>query len=382
MCRRDRGSPRAVTHVRFMVGCALGLGSVLVGQPAGVARGGAIWHVTGEGAGTPAADASAVYFLTKQHEVIAVEPVHGAARWRHGIPKTGSMRFGSSLIVAGPILVVGAYDLFGLNRQDGAILWRFVPTDGYGPGLYLGAVSDDLIFTGSPAGRVYAVEQGSGKLRWSIVISDEVTTVFEPLVSQAVAFAGYTTFSAPSIGGVVAVDAETGREKWRTPFPVSHPQLAPSFAGGLVLADGVVVAASGDGTIYGLDTTNGVIRWSVPAVSAMSAQRPDFRALARSGRRLIAGSLSGVLICYDLDTLQERWRLPADHNDSVGFRVSTDEDLVYVPYLSGQMVAIDAEKGSELWRVGDGNRRFPWAPDAFADRVFAAGSSGLFSFQR
>ncbi len=381
MCRHASARGLRAALMLPMVG-AFGAGVVLVAHAADGAAGEVAWHLRGEGQGTPVAAASSVYFLTKRHEVIAVDAARGAIRWRRPTGSTGSTTVGSSLIVSDQLLIAGDYDLFAINREDGASVWRFVAADGYGPGLYLGDAARGLIFTGSPSGRIYAVDQKSGRLRWASAVTDQPkTTVFEPAADQAGVFAGYTTFSAPNTGGIVAVDIETGRRRWRTAFP-DRSQSAPSgFAGGLVLIDDLVVGASGDGTIFGLDEANGAIRWSIPPINAAS-RRPDFRALARWGNHLIAGSLSGVLASYDVQTQRERWRLPAGYNGSIGFTIVADAQFVYVPYLSGQLVAIDADTGIERWRVGGGHARLPWAPYASGDRVFASGSSGFFSFHR
>lgn len=381
MCHR--ASATALRAARFILPLVAAVGAgVVLGADADRAAGEVAWHLRGEGQGTPVAAGSSVYFLTKRHEVIAVDAARGSIRWRRPTGNKGSTTVGSSLIVADQLLIAGDYDLFAVNRDDGASVWRLVAADGDGPGLYLGEAARGLIFTGSLSGRIYAVDQRSGQLRWARVATDEPkTTVFEPAADQAGVFAGYTTFSAPNTGGIVAIDIETGRRRWRSAFP-DHSQSAPrGFAGGLVLTDDLVIAASGDGTIFALDKADGAFRWSIPPIDA-ATRRQDFRALARWGSHLIAGSLSGVLASYHVQTQTERWRLPAGYNGSIGFRIVADAQLVYVPYLSGQLVAIDANTGIERWRAGDGHQRLPWAPYAAGDRVFASGSAGFFSFHR
>src|SRR5262249_18290958 len=138
---------------------------------------------------------------------------------------------------------------------------------GYGPGIYLGSAAGGLVFAGSPAGRLYGIEQDSGLPRWSTLVVDEgdLTTVFQPVTDRELVVAGYTTFTAPTTGAVVALDASTGRHRGRTPFPqAASTRVGPGWAGGPVFADGLITAASGDGRIYAFDRLNGVVRWSIP----------------------------------------------------------------------------------------------------------------------
>jgi outer membrane protein assembly factor BamB len=55
--------------------------------------------------------------------------------------------------------------------------------------------------------------------------------------------------------------------------------------------------------------------------------------------------------------------------------------VVYVPFMSGEIVAIDAATGRERWRLGGGDRPFRWPPLIVGDRLYAASSTaGLFAF--
>jgi outer membrane protein assembly factor BamB len=119
------------------------------------------------------------------------------------------------------------------------------------------------------------------------------------------------------------------------------------------------VAGSQDGTLVGIDPRSGALRWVIPALRVrldgrdMGAQ--DFRPVARAADTLVAGSLTGQVVAYDLGTRQQRWRV-APVAASVAFGLAADRTVVYVPYLSGDLVALDMRDGSERWRTGAGRR--------------------------
>jgi outer membrane protein assembly factor BamB len=349
-----------------------------------------LWHVSGEGRGVPVVDGSTAYFLSKRHEVIAVDASSGAVRWRRSTGANGDATLGSTLVLAGKMVVAGDYDVYGFDRATGGLRWRFAPNDGYGAGIYLGGSEGGLVFSGSPSGRVYAIEPDAGDLRWSAAVAlNERTTVFQPSVEQGMLAAGYTTFGSPNTGGVIVLDAATGHERWRAAFPHSENALDSAWAGGPLFCDGLLVVASSDGNIHAFDRASGSRRWSIqtrpstsPNAEGAVAKLRDLLPIARSGKTIIAGSLTGDVSAYHLETHRELWRYSGGPNGSVAARITSDRDSVYVPYHSGWLVALDVRTGQERWRVGP-NAKFSWAPAPLRDRLFVASSdAGFFAFRK
>jgi glucose dehydrogenase len=349
-----------------------------------------VWHVSGEGRGRPAVDESHVYFLSKRHEVLAVEAASGRMRWKQTTGEPGGITFGMGVVLSGEVVAAADIDIIAFDRRSGAMRWRFVPADGYGTGPYMGVAAEGLIFTGSATGRLHAIDDRTGRARWTAVVSDDDrTTVFGPEVDGDLVAAGYTTWVAPNIGGIVALDARSGRERWRTPFPrPSDPTLGTNWGGGPLIVGDLVIASSGDGVIYAFRRDTGAIAWSIPRLDGpldgtfVSPDR-DFRPLARSGRTLLAGSLTGYTVAYDLDTRQERWRYSPRLNASVAFALTADDRVVYVPHFAGTIVVIDLADGHEVRRIGNWQRGFNWPVAVSGDRFYAAASDeGFFAFDR
>jgi outer membrane protein assembly factor BamB len=336
----------------------------------------ATWRVVGEGRGLPAADASTVYFLGKRHTVVAIDRVTGAVRWRQSTAGPGETTMGSSVVIAGAVVAAGDHGIVGLERSTGVIRWRFDLPDGSAMGPYLGTAAEGLVFTGSTAGRVYAIDAGRGALSWAAPVSDN-TTVYQPVVDGDELAAGYTTFDSPRAGGLMTVDLRTGRERWRVEFARSDGRSHDSgWAGGPLFVDRLVVAASADGTIHGFDRETGTRLWVLPGVDSPVAReygaQGDFRPLARSGRRLLAGSLTGRLVAFDLDTKKEVWRYTSRATGAIAFRLASDDRTVFVPFVEGCLAAVDAATGRERWRTRMGG--FRWPPLIDRDRLLVAAS--------
>jgi outer membrane protein assembly factor BamB len=347
-----------------------------------------LWHVRGEGKGEPAVDGSAVYFLSRRHEIVAVEARSGDVRWRNHTGEPGDETAGSVVVRAGDLVIAGDYNLVAFDSGNGAMRWRFQPPDGYGAGYYLGGAAGDLVFTGSPSGRLYAVDIRTGRARWStLVAGGGASTVFAPITDGDVVVAGYTAFLAPNVGGVVAVDAETGSLRWQSPFPPSPGGvLSTRSAGGPLIYGRFVLATGATGIIHAFDRSDGSLQWSIAALDVPPPFGPtaqDHRPLARTGDTLFAGSLFGVVVAYDLRTRSELWRYGSLNEGSVNFRITSDDTAVYIPYLAGRLVALRVEDGRVRWRMPDGSAGFEWPASSLDDRVYAAASEGgFFAFRR
>ncbi len=348
-----------------------------------------LWHIPGQARSGAGADQSTAYFVSKQHEVIAVDVDSGQVRWKTWTGEWGDLHWGEAALAAGSVVVVGDYNLVAFDRQTGSPRWRFIPSEGYGPGIYMGAVTDTHVLAGSPAGRVYSVELESGRLHWSAVISSQgQTTVFSPVIRETVVAAGFSEFSLPGVGGVVMMAADTGRLLWKRYFPPpDEPTLSTHLGGGPIFDNDVVIAASGDGVIHAFDVKSGELRWSIPRVkptgpSLISPNR-DFRALTSTSGTLVSGSATGIVIGYDLRTREEKWRFHDVSISSTAFRFASAEGVAYLPYLSGMVVALDAGTGLELWRTGEWSTGFIWPPAFSGDRVIVSGSGhGYIALQR
>jgi outer membrane protein assembly factor BamB len=357
-----------------------------------------VWHVDGRGHGRPAVGSGIVYFLSARHEVRAFDAQTGGALWTADTGEPGAATSGSAVVLSGDAVVAGDYNLVAFDRRTGAFRWRFVPAIGYAPGIYVGGATSDVVLAGSAEGRLYAVWSATGELKWNAVVSaDPLTTVFAPVTDGTVIAAGYTTFHAPNAGGVVLLDLASGRELWRAEFPKApDPLLGTGSAGGPVIAGNVICASSGDGTIYMFDRRDGSVRWSIPGIPGLpgilrgplsppqeSAHGADYRPLALSGSTLIAGSLKGPVVAYDLRTRRRRWRYVDEGGGSVAFGISADEEAVYVPFYSGRQVALDLESGRERWRTADPRAGFLWRAVSDSRRVYLAGGNGGYvAFER
>ena len=339
------------------------------------------------GWGRPAVWSSMAYYLSRRHEVIAVDCDTGKTRWRQPLGAQPGLTAGTAVVVERAVVVAGDYDLFGFDAVTGAVRWRFIPAAGYGPGPYLGAAAEGMVFAGSASGHAFALEVETGQPRWTSRTLGQNVTIFAPTFSDGLVAAAYTDFTTPRRGGLVVLDARTGAVRWRQPLSGPSPDRPTSAAGGPVFAGDLVVAASSDGMLHAFDRESGrsmwtvppvAINWSVSDVTAPSAGFEDFRALAYLPSTLLATSLAGVLVAVNATTHAERWRYSSPEDGSIAFGIAFDGQTAYVPYASGRLVAIDVVTGRERWRAGGATLRFDFPPAMTGDRLYLTSEDGLY----
>ena len=252
-------------------------------------------------------------------------------------------------------------------------------------GSYLGSIVNGVAYLGSPAGRIYAVDTESGRERWRAAVSAAAQTlVLEPVADEDIVAAVFRLSTMPQTGGVIALDARTGVERWRTMFPrPPNGALGSNGAGNPVLTTDVVLAAAGYGEIFAFDRRTGAVQWSLPKVQGLPSDYfvstdYDFRVLALGGTRLIAGSLTGAVTAYDVEAHHELWRNTGQRLASVGFGIAVDGNTAYVPYLGGRLVAIDLETGAERWQAAPAGGGFSFPPLIAGSRLFVANTASGF----
>lgn len=203
------------------------------------------------------------------------------------------------------------------------------------------AVGDTRAVAASDDETVYALNLDSGEIEWTFSEDDWAPHVPFTVADSAV----FLVLNSE----MVALDADTGEERWRTEA-VSSVQRSPP----LVVGDGVYVhggssVAPGNGVVE-LDREAGTRRWRVET-DATSLAAP-----ALVGETLLlsvnphGGGRSGRLLGLDAATGEERWRI--DRGKPLGGIVFHD-GTAYASGENGPLLAIDPQNGDVRWEITD-----------------------------
>jgi outer membrane protein assembly factor BamB len=237
-------------------------------------------------------------------------------------------------------------------------LVEFAPVVGFG----------DVYFA-NEKGTLFAVHVHTGRLAWK----------FNSGRAQAAspALAGRTIFHTfmqrnsagrgDSTGEIVALDALTGKLRWR------HT-LAPSESSPLVLG-GVVYVGDWSGRVYAFDEKTGRIRWTYKTGDAVKG------GVAASGARLFVGSYDHHIYSLDTRTGRLLWRGSVQERlGSLGRFYATPAvayGRVYVGATDGKVYSFGASSGQLLWSRSTGSYVYG-SPAIWQRRVYVGSYDGNF----
>jgi outer membrane protein assembly factor BamB len=200
----------------------------------------------------------------------------------------------------------------------------------------------NLIYAASQDGKVVAIDPDSGKQRWKTDL--EIDLSAGPGVNEGVVAV------ASRDGYVIVLDAKTGTEQWRVSVDgetLAHP---------LILGDSVVVQTI-DNRLLALDRFDGRLLWqleqTMPVLTMRGASSP-----MSVGSFVIAGFDNGRLIAVNVDTGDIEWdsmlALPTGRSDLdrlsvIDGAIAVVGQDIYAAGYQGRVASIAAESGQVLW---------------------------------
>jgi outer membrane protein assembly factor BamB len=214
--------------------------------------------------------------------VRAVALESGRESWRVSL----HTRIRSSPAVSGDLVFLGGADgkVYALDLATGATRWTYETVGatltsgefGYDRRTIMSspAVSNGHVYIGARDGFLYALRADSGTLAWKF--DHQVSWVISsPAVQDSMVYAGTSDGLF-----VQAVDARTGRERWRRSTDImvwSSP----------VISGDLLVYGDSRGRVVAVDRWTGADRWSFTTGGAVYGEPVP------SGRHIFAGSLDG-----------------------------------------------------------------------------------------
>lgn len=229
----------------------------------------------------------------------------------------------------------GSGGILALDAATGEREWVFGETGGFstytepvvGDAVYVG-FGDDAI--GSGAGAVHAIETADGTERWQT----DTGSIYHPprLLDDGV-------FVADDVGQVTALDAASGDRRW-TVTPVDADPRPPATEVRAVV-DGTVYAATDD-ILVALDVETGGERWRYePALGRVRSVTVADRVYCETTQQVSA------LVDGD-----ERWRTDSPNRNRLH---GVTGDTVYIDERE-TLVALNRADGTERWREAVSSR--------------------------
>ncbi len=242
--------------------------------------------------------------------------------------------------------------LYAVEMETGVELWRFKTG---GPVFHPPLVSDDLVLFGSWDGRLRAVNRSSGNLIWEFEAGDvdwDIRDIFIngiPTVLDGVAYFSSEDFN------LYAVEIETGRELWRRSLG-EEPQ-----ARRIPIVDRTAYIGAWDGYLYAIDIDTGEQVWRSTTDNRGRASLPDQVPFVTvvpivTEEAVYFADWAGNLFAVDRANGQQVWRFDPGAADSrhVGSRsfMALVGDVLYYSTLEDQhLYGVDRQSGREVWSI-------------------------------
>ena len=223
----------------------------------------------------------------------------------------------------------GVYDNGGIEPTN-IELWQFkMENSGGGSISSSPVVSKDIVYVGNFDNNLYAIDAITGREKWRFNTGYFVMS--SPAVSNGVVF-------VEGLNSLYAIDAIKGTEKWRfdkSGFSSSSPAVSK----------GVVYVGDCDG-LYAIDTVTGTERWKFDK-SDFSSSSP-----AVSNGVVYVGGCGGGLYAINAETGIEIWQFKERY--AAQSSPAVFNDTVYMGINDGNLYAIDAMTGREKWHFETG----------------------------
>jgi outer membrane protein assembly factor BamB len=298
-----------------------------------------------------------VVYVGSDYGIHAIDAKSGRELWK--IPTNGFVR--AVPAVADGVLYIGGEDrLFkAININDGSIKWNFSKNDtgGY---LSSAAVANNLAYVASTDGIFYALNVQTGEPSWLTLIGK--VTESSPAVGDGIVVFGTNG------GLVLALDALSGKEKWRYDTGISDIKSSP------LIANGTVFIGSNNGNVYAL-TSKGVLKWKFSTGNDVRSS-PSVK-----DGTIFVGSRDSNLYAIDAQTGAMKWKFMA--GGFVDSSPAISNDVVYFGSKSNLIYALDANTGRLLWRntTGQGEKDYITSPAVSGNMLYAVTNGGrLYAF--
>jgi polyvinyl alcohol dehydrogenase (cytochrome) len=340
-------------------------------------------------------------------------------KWAFGFPGVSSV-YGQPTVVGGRVFVgVDTGYVYALDAQTGCVHWSFLAETGVRNAVNIGPRADApgryAAYFGDIRANVYALDAETGEKLWQTQVDPHPLAVvtgsptlyegrlYVPVSSREEAAGGSLNYPCCTFrGSIVALDAASGHEIWKTYAIPDEPVPTRRNSRGTQLWTGsgaaiwhaptidprhrAVYVATGDAytnpahantdAVMAIHMDTGEILWSVqdwendawlvacaqqPTENCPDPLGPDFdfgtspilQALPDGRRVLLAGQKSGIVFAHDPDrsgALLWKTALVAKPGDAeILFGGAADDEAAYFGLDDGTLAALDPATGQHKW---------------------------------
>jgi len=317
----------------------------------------------------PAIAYGRLYVVNAYGDVLALNGRTGKRAWRFRGRRCAASSPAVSRIMRGTVYVsllnrgdcatgnVTDGEVIALAHNWGQLRWR----KRIGPTESSPLIVGNSVYVGDWRGDVYALDARTGRTRWRVHTGGRVKGGLSYLTGRV--------FVGSYDHHVYALSARTGRVLWKA---AAQQRLGNqgTFYSTPAVAYGRVYVGSTDGKVYSFGAHSGKLRWSHGTGGYVYGSPAIWQ------KHVLVGSYSGRFYALDAATGDERWTFKA--NGPISGSATVIDGVVYFATLEGRTYGLDARTGKQVWSFGDG-RYAPLVADR--ERAYLVGYAKVYGFE-
>ena len=371
-------------------------------------------------------DATNARFQTAKAAGLTAAQVPGLKlKWAFGFPSAASM-YGQPTVAAGRIFIgVDTGYVYSIDAKTGCVYWSFQAAAGVRNAISIGPVKGHgstayAAYFGDLRGNVYAIDAATGMPLWIVSVDPHPLAavtgaptfykgrLYVPLASREEAAGGGPDYPCCTFrGSLVALNADTGKQIWKTYIIPDEPKptrknsrgvqlFAPSGAGlwaspTIDESRNAIYLGTGDAyskppvpnttdAVMALDLDTGKVRWSVqhtandawlvgcevnnPSENCPTDIGPDYdfgsasimRTLPDGRTIVVSGQKSGEVFAQDVRDGAILWKATLVDKlarGEINFGGAADDQKAYFGTRSNGISALDLRTGERKWVAND-----------------------------
>ncbi|MEW5870019.1 MAG: PQQ-binding-like beta-propeller repeat protein [Chloroflexota bacterium] len=197
--------------------------------------------------------------------------------------------------------------------------------------------------------QVYAINAVNGTEKWRFPseADNKINFYAAPAVDEQLVVGGYNHV-------LYGLNLDAGAEQW------SFSEAKKPFVGGALVAGERIFAPNADGYLYALDKS-GTLLWQ------FESQRELWATPVVDGQRVYLAGMDHSLYAVDIESGTQVWKTEDLKGSIAGTPTLSPEGVLYAGTFGAEMLAVDVNDGSLLWRVPTSS--WVWSSPALVEGV-------------
>ena len=285
------------------------------------------WEISGyEGWAAPAlVDGEAYFGDLHQGKLYARDIASGRETWTLEV---GRLAYKSHTAIGGVLYVRAPKSIYAVDIKARRVKWS-VPVEDVRD--FHPVISSGVLYFGN-LDTLYAVSAETGQHKWKKGIAKEAWSWPTPLVTNDIVYAGAGE-------KFYALDAQTGTERWAFSVGTDRANTDRSVGTGFsAMAGDAVLLVDDEGVLHALDAKTGKRRWKAKT-NGTDGQWPKI-----SHGVVCFVDQDGSLRTLDVKTGRNKWSAKGQFD-----RLSMSEGVIYAASKDCRLSAMDVNAGHVIW---------------------------------